>query len=332
MCLLDFLNKSSAALVIATDAQTAQIKREINSVKFILRQRNAMRPLMLRVTPATIATFVGTVTLLATAGGAIGYAVGAKHNQPSVIVVAGKAQATPVITPKQQIEIVNSRVADMQAQLLRLDALTQHMAESVHMPAREFSIENNPKGAKGGPLLEEVSVLGEDNIDMRLQELSQLIEEKENQLRTLDSVLANKRIQNNQNYLANLPVRDGSITSTFGYRSDPFNKRVAFHSGMDFSGPQGANIYAVASGMVSFAGVKSGYGNVIEISHGNGYVTRYAHAQRLASKVGDLVSKDQVVAYMGSTGRSTGTHLHYEVIVNGKQIDPMSFVSVALKK
>ena len=305
--------------------------REINSVKFTLRQRNVMRPLMLRVTPATIATFVGTVTLLAAAGGAIGYAVGAKHNQPNTIVT-NKAQIAPVITPKQQIDMVNNRVAEMQAQVLRLDALTQHVAESAHMPIKEFSLENNPKGAKGGPLLEEVSVLGEDNLDVRLQELSQLIEEKENQLRTLDSMLANKRVQSNQNYLANLPVRTGAITSRFGYRSDPFTQHVAFHSGMDFSGPQGTNIYAVASGIVSFAGIKSGYGNVIEITHGDGYVTRYAHAKHLAAKVGDLVSKDEVIAYMGSTGRSTGTHLHYEVLVNGKQIDPMGFVSLALKK
>lgn len=300
-------------------------------MKFTLRQRNVMRPLMLRVTPATIATFVGTVTLLAAAGGAIGYAVGAKHNQPNAIV-ADKTQIAPVISSKQQVDMVNNRMAEMQAQLLRLDALTQHVAQSAHVPVREFTLESNAKGAKGGPLLDEMSVLGESNIDIRLQELSQLIEEKENQLRTLDSVLANKRIQRNQNYLANLPVRTGEITSKFGYRSDPFNNRVAFHAGMDFSGPQGTNIYAVASGIVSFAGVKNGYGNVIEITHGDGYMTRYAHAQNLAAKVGDLVSKDEVIAYMGSTGRSTGTHLHYEVLVNGKQIDPMSFVSLALKK
>ncbi|HMV61161.1 MAG TPA: M23 family metallopeptidase, partial [Agitococcus sp.] len=86
------------------------------------------------------------------------------------------------------------------------------------------------------------------------------------------------------------------------------------------------------AGIVSFAGQKSGYGNVIEVTHGDGYITRYAHAQRLAAKEGDMVAKDQVIAYMGSTGRSTGTHLHYEVLVNGKQIDPMTYVSMALKR
>lgn len=300
-----------------------------------LWQRHAVRPLMLHLTPTTILTFAAAIALLVAAMGAVGYAMGAKNNQPETIVQSRiqKAPSTAVaISPQQQMALMNDRVAQMQAQLLRLDVLTQRMAESARVPVREFSLENNAKGAKGGPLLEEMSVLGEDNIDIRLQELSQLIEEKESQLRALDNVLSNKRIQNNQHYLANLPVRDGTITSHYGYRSDPFNNRVAFHSGMDFSGPHGTHIYAVASGIVSFAGVKSGYGNVIEISHGNGYVTRYAHAHRLAAKLGDLVAKDQIVAYMGSTGRSTGTHLHYEVLVNGQQIDPMSFVSVALKK
>lgn len=299
-------------------------------MKFPLWRQYAVRPLMLRLTPATIATFVGTVGLLASAVGAVGYAVGSKTTEPVQVAVAS-IHNTPhqQVQPKQQLQVVNQRVAEMQAQLLRLDALTQQMAESAHVPVHEFSID--PKGAKGGPLLEEMSVLGEDNIDLRLQELSSLIAQKEAQIKALDRILSQKKWQSNTNYLANLPVRQGAITSTFGYRTDPFTGRTAFHSGMDFSGPEGENIYAVAAGMVTFAGQKSGYGNVVEVTHGDGYVTRYAHASRLASKEGDLVAKDQVIAYMGSTGRSTGTHLHYEVLANGRQIDPMTYVSMALK-
>lgn len=299
-------------------------------MKFPLWRQYAVRPLMLRLTPATIATFVGTVGLLASAVGAVGYAVGSKTTEPVQVAVAS-IHNTPhqQVQPKQQLQVVNQRVAEMQAQLLRLDALTQQMAESAHVPVHEFSID--PKGAKGGPLLEEMSVLGEDNIDLRLQELSSLIAQKEAQIKALDRILSQKKWQSNTNYLANLPVRQGAITSTFGYRTDPFTGRTAFHSGMDFSGPEGENIYAVAAGMVTFAGQKSGYGNVVEVTHGDGYVTRYAHASRLASKEGDLVAKDQVIAYMGSTGRSAGTHLHYEVLANGRQIDPMTYVSMALK-
>ncbi|HMX99529.1 MAG TPA: M23 family metallopeptidase [Agitococcus sp.] len=299
-------------------------------MKFPLWRQYAMRPLMLRLTPATIATFLGTVGLLASAVGAVGYAVGTKNTEPVKHSVVSQQSTVSTTQPEQQLQAVNQRVAEMQAQLLRLDALTQQMAQSAHVPVQEFTID--PKGAKGGPLLEEMSVLGEDNIDLRLQELSTLIAQKEAQIKALDRILSQKKWQSNLNYLANLPVRQGAITSTYGYRTDPFTGRTAFHAGMDFSGAEGEDIYAVAAGIVSFAGQKSGYGNVIEVTHGDGYITRYAHAQRLAAKEGDMVAKDQVIAYMGSTGRSTGTHLHYEVLANGKQIDPMTYVSMALKK
>ena len=298
-------------------------------MKFPLWRQYAMRPLMLRLTPATIATFLGTVGLLASAVGAVGYAVGTKNTEPVKHSVVSQQSTVSTTQPEQQLQVVNQRVAEMQAQLLRLDALTQQMAQSAHVPVQEFTID--PKGAKGGPLLEEMSVLGEDNIDLRLQELSTLIAEKEDQIKALDRIMSQKKWQNNVNYLANLPVRNGKITSHYGYRADPFTGRAAFHAGMDFSGPEGEDIYAVAAGIVSFAGQKSGYGNVIEVTHGDGYITRYAHAQRLAAKEGDMVAKDQVIAYMGSTGRSTGTHLHYEVLANGRQIDPRTFVSMALK-
>ncbi|MFO1373315.1 MAG: peptidoglycan DD-metalloendopeptidase family protein [Agitococcus sp.] len=298
-------------------------------MKFPLWRQYAMRPLMLRLTPATIATFLGTVGLLASAVGAVGYAVGTKNTEPVKHSVVSQQSTVSTTQPEQQLQAVNQRVAQMQAQLLRLDALTQQMAQSAHVPVQEFTID--PKGAKGGPLLEEMSVLGEDNIDLRLQELSTLIAQKEAQIKALDRILSQKKWQSNLNYLANLPVRQGAITSTYGYRTDPFTGRTAFHAGMDFSGPEGEDIYAVAAGIVSFAGQKSGYGNVIEVTHGDGYITRYAHASRLAAKEGDMVAKDQVIAYMGSTGRSTGTHLHYEVLANGKQIDPMTYVSMALK-
>ena len=257
-------------------------------------------------------------------------AVGTKNTEPVKHSVVSQQSTVSTTQPEQQLQAVNQRVAEMQAQLLRLDALTQQMAQSAHVPVQEFTID--PKGAKGGPLLEEMSVLGEDNIDLRLQELSTLIAQKEAQIKALDRILSQKKWQSNLNYLANLPVRQGAITSTYGYRTDPFTGRTAFHAGMDFSGAEGEDIYAVAAGIVSFAGQKSGYGNVIEVTHGDGYITRYAHAQRLAAKEGDMVAKDQVIAYMGSTGRSTGTHLHYEVLVNGKQIDPMTYVSMALKR
>nr|WP_240048881.1 peptidoglycan DD-metalloendopeptidase family protein [Parerythrobacter lutipelagi] len=120
-----------------------------------------------------------------------------------------------------------------------------------------------------------------------------------------------------------------SISSGFGYRRDPFTRGAAMHSGLDFKGPTGAPIYAAAHGKVSFAGRKSGYGNVVEISHGNGMMTRYAHMSRFSAKVGQDVAAGDVIGAIGSTGRSTGPHLHFEVRINNRAVNPRPFLEKA---
>jgi murein DD-endopeptidase MepM/ murein hydrolase activator NlpD len=122
-------------------------------------------------------------------------------------------------------------------------------------------------------------------------------------------------------------VLSGFLSSFFGYRVDPFTGRTAFHAGVDFAGPPGSQIVAVATGVVAYAGERMGYGNVVEVNHGNGYVTRYAHNLKNLVKVGDTVQKGDVLSLMGSTGRSTGPHLHFEVLRDGRQINPMSFIN-----
>jgi murein DD-endopeptidase MepM/ murein hydrolase activator NlpD len=115
-------------------------------------------------------------------------------------------------------------------------------------------------------------------------------------------------------------------TSSYGYRRDPFNGMLAFHAGLDFRGGYGQPILAAAPGRVSFVGVQQGYGKTVEIDHGKGLMTRYAHLSGYAVKVGDGVGKGQPIARMGSTGRSTGTHLHFEVRVNGAAVNPRPFL------
>ena len=119
------------------------------------------------------------------------------------------------------------------------------------------------------------------------------------------------------------------VSSGFGYRRDPFTRRGAMHYGLDFKGPIGAPIYAAAKGRVSFVGRKPGYGNVVEVSHGNGVMTRYAHLSRFAAKVGDRVEAGDVIAALGNTGRSTGPHLHFEVRTNDRAVDPRPFLEKA---
>ncbi|MXO94681.1 peptidoglycan DD-metalloendopeptidase family protein [Erythrobacter arachoides] len=126
-----------------------------------------------------------------------------------------------------------------------------------------------------------------------------------------------------------MPADIRSISSGFGYRSDPFNGSATMHSGLDFSGPMGAPIHAAAEGRVSFVGQRSGYGNVVEISHGSGMITRYAHMSRFATRIGTQVAAGDVIGAIGSTGRSTGPHLHFEVRINGRAVNPRPFLETA---
>ena len=126
-----------------------------------------------------------------------------------------------------------------------------------------------------------------------------------------------------------MPADINSISSGFGYRRDPFNGSGTMHSGLDFRAPHGAPIHAAAAGRVSFVGVKSGYGNVVEINHGSGMVTRYAHMSRFNTRVGTVISAGDVIGAIGSTGRSTGPHLHFEVRINGRAVNPRPFLETA---
>lgn len=125
------------------------------------------------------------------------------------------------------------------------------------------------------------------------------------------------------------PAAIAEISSSFGYRRDPFTRGAAMHSGIDFKGPIGAPIFAAADGVVSFVGRKSGYGNVVEISHGNGLMTRYAHLSRFDTRVGQRVAAGEKIAGLGNTGRSTGPHLHFEVRINDRAVNPRPFLEMA---
>jgi murein DD-endopeptidase MepM/ murein hydrolase activator NlpD len=122
------------------------------------------------------------------------------------------------------------------------------------------------------------------------------------------------------------PVKNGWVSSYYGYRTDPFNGKKVFHDGLDFAGKEGSKVYAVADGIVTWKGRRNGYGELVEIDHGNGYVTRYAHNKTVIAEQGQKVTKGQAIALMGSTGRSTGPHVHFEVLRDGKSVNPYKFV------
>jgi murein DD-endopeptidase MepM/ murein hydrolase activator NlpD len=122
------------------------------------------------------------------------------------------------------------------------------------------------------------------------------------------------------------PTAAPMLTSSYGYRRDPFNGHAAFHAGLDFPGRYGQSINAAANGKVSYVGQRQGYGNVVEVEHGNGIMTRYAHLSGFAARVGQKVARGDTIGRMGSTGRSTGTHLHFEVRLNGQAVNPRPFL------
>jgi murein DD-endopeptidase MepM/ murein hydrolase activator NlpD len=123
------------------------------------------------------------------------------------------------------------------------------------------------------------------------------------------------------------PVKNGWVSSGYGKRTDPFTGKKEFHKGVDFAGKAGSEVLSVGDGIVSWVGERTGYGNLVEITHGNGYVTRYGHNKKLLVAVGDTVKKGQQIAVLGSTGRSTGPHVHLEVVHNDQQVNPSKYIT-----
>ncbi len=230
------------------------------------------------------------------------------------------------LSTQDNMNALASRVGELKARVIRLDALGERLIEKAKLDKGEFDFDNSP--AQGGPEVtgsSRTEAYAAPDLMKSLDELSARIERSSMQLTILESMLMNRDLHD-EVYPAGRPIKKGWISSYFGYRTDPFTGRRARHEGIDLAGKKGSDVIAVASGVVTWAGKRYGYGNLVEINHGNGYVTRYGHNQSILVKVGDKVEKGQTIAKMGSTGRSTGPHVHFEVIRNGRKVDPMKYV------
>jgi len=228
---------------------------------------------------------------------------------------------------RRQLEALSLKLAQLQARLVRLDALGERLTVMAELDDGEFDFSSSP--ALGGP-----DAGGEELYDSDLQHLFQEldihIESREQQLAILESLLADRHLRE-RSTVSGRPVEKGYISSGYGYRTDPFTGRRSWHGGIDFPGKPGTEIVAVAAGVVTWSGKHGAYGNLVEINHGEGFVTRYAHNEQNKVQVGDLVEKGQLIAAMGSTGRSTGTHVHFEVHKNGRTVDPSSYIKSTLR-
>lgn len=224
-----------------------------------------------------------------------------------------------------EVNALSVRLAQLQARLLRMEALGERVTQVAKLDRGEFDFSQPP--AVGGPEESAIadSQLSHSDVEQALQNLQAQVEDRSEQLAILESFLANRKIDQD-GYLAGRPIKKGWLSSYYGKRVDPFKGHIAWHKGVDFAGKEDADIIAVASGVVTWSGDRYGYGNMVEVNHGNGYVTRYAHNKTNLVAVGDIVKKGVTLAKMGSTGRSTGPHVHFEVYKNGRAVDPKRYI------
>ena len=225
----------------------------------------------------------------------------------------------------ESLDALAIRVGELQARVLRLDALGHRLVSMAGLDAEEFRFSVRP--ALGG----RSPVGGGEgrSISEFLHELESLglqLEDRVPKLLAIESELMSARLRAEASP-SGRPIRQGWLSSPFGWRNDPISGRRAFHQGLDFAGPFRSDVVAVASGVVTRVERHFGnFGNMVEIDHGRGYATRYGHNEEILVSPGDKVSKGQTIALLGSSGRSTGPHVHFEVHLNGKAINPIDFV------
>ena len=278
----------------------------------------------------------GAVALVVMAAGfAGGYAYssstgsGVSTDELSELTGALDAQRENIAEIRQgnedTLDALAIRIAQMNARMIRLDAVGRRLTEMADIDADEFNFDSDP--ALGGP--EEPMTAGSNvavpEVLDAMTSLNYQLINRESQLDVLESVLMNQNLKERV-YPQGRPVKSGWLSSYFGKRTDPFTGKPANHTGIDFAGKHGDEIVAVAEGVVTWSGDRYGYGVMVEINHGNGYSTRYAHNSENLVAVGDEVKKGQVVALMGKTGRATGPNLHFEVLRNGSRVNPVSFI------
>lgn len=256
------------------------------------------------------------------------YAASINHPLLQAIMLADQrqeAQRTEQVV-QGHLSAMAMKLGDLQAQMLRLDSLGERLATLAGLKPQELpALEPGSVPGRGGPVSTLRRDFTVDEFTTMLSQLSRQVDERTDQLGVLEALVVTDSA--NKKFLPTLsPIEDGWFSSNFGWRIDPFSGQQSFHEGIDFPAEAGTVIDAAASGKVIYADVHPAYGKMLEIDHGNGLVSRYAHCSTLLVKEGDLVLRGQRVATVGSTGRSTGPHLHFEVRLNGVPQNPARFL------
>ncbi|AEP30786.1 M23 family metallopeptidase [Brumicola nitratireducens] len=241
------------------------------------------------------------------------------HVRVNVIKTGLEQQANLVdqlkVNTQQQVGGIVNQLAILQNRINQMELLTATMAEKAGLNKEDFT------------LSEEMQTLNatESSLTNQINKMSETLDFKIQQLTALESLMLGLNIER-ESELAGRPVDTGWLSSYYGVRKDPFTGRPSMHKGLDFAGKEGEDVIATGAGVVTWSGDRYGYGKLVEIDHGNGLRTRYGHNAQLSVEVGDVVTKGQGIALVGNTGRSTGAHVHYEVLKNGQQVDPLPFI------
>ncbi len=303
------------------------------NIIFVGRNPGSVKQLDLRH-PAVICTALAIVLFIVGGAFSVGMSLGGRHGAVHPLDQLGgwsaellSQQAQLEETRKALQEKVNAiamRVGQMNASVIRLDALGKRLTQMANLDNGEFDFGSPPPqgGSEGGSDGQPAQI---PSLTSMIDGLQSQLSSREQQLGVLENLILTREL-NKQVYPAGRPVGEGWISSYFGQRADPFTGYTAFHRGIDFAAIEGTQVTAVGAGLVTWSGDRSGFGEMVEINHGNGLSTRYGHNEKLLVKSGEMVRKGQPIALMGSTGRSTGTHLHFEVLKNGAQVDPLRFI------
>ena len=225
---------------------------------------------------------------------------------------------------REKIDALSVKLAQMNAQVIRLEALGRRLTQMADLDDGEFDFDSSP--ALGGPEPEAPGrSVAMPDMEFLLDTLAMQIQDRHRQLDILEDLMLNRTLSD-EVHPEGRPVTAGWISSYYGMCTDPFTGKATRHKGVDFAGKEGAEVIAVAAGVVTWSGDRFGYGEMVEINHGNGFSTRYAHNSKNLVAVGDQVSKGQVVSLMGRTGRATGPNLHFEVMRGGRKVDPLEYI------
>jgi len=228
---------------------------------------------------------------------------------------------------RDSLDAMSTRLGELQAQVLRLDTLGERVARLAGFRPQDLALDREGAGA-GSVASVPAAPLSFGELARRLDVLARQVDDGSDKLGLLDSVLTLDNIKKKLVPSA-LPIKTGIFSSVFGWRPDPFNGRPSLHEGIDFTSARGTPILAAAAGVVVTSEYHPQYGNMVEIDHGNGLTTRYAHCSRRLARVGDVVMKGAIIGEVGSSGRATGPHLHFEVRQNGVAKNPARFLRTA---